>query len=199
MEAKRIRELFKKGIADNKDRLQLPHFYRRITAIITSFSKKRTIYLFLSLAIIFNLLQTILFPFSQEKRLRYAILRDPQNYKLHENLGKYYLGLDAAAARQEYLLAEELSRLADIPEAEKKESPWQKWESVSSQKQKLEQEVAFWERVRQIYPDYQYANMKLAALYFQLGQKSKVSQYQQLVIQNSPKDAAVESLLEKLK
>lgn len=180
-------------------RLKFPHFPRKLTAALPSCQAKKVISLFLLLILLFNLGESFIFPFNEEKNLRYQLLNYPQDFKLHERLGRYYLEVNNEAAEREYLLAEEFYRLASPSETGMKESPWQKWSDIILQRQKLEQEILFWEEVRQAFPSYHYATFKLAAVHFQLGNDDKAREYIKIAREKSPTDEAILRFAERLK
>lgn len=179
--------------------LKFPHFPRKLTAALPSWQAKKVISLFLLLILLFNLGESFIFPFNEEKRLRYQLMRQPAEFGLHEKLGQYYLKVNSAAAEREYLLAEEFYRLTLPAEESSGESPWQRWIAINLEKQKLKDEMLFWEEVCQTTPDYQYAPFKLAALYFQLGDKNKAREYLEKVREEWPTNKTILPLAERLK
>ena len=173
---------------------KFPQFYRNFTALL----------IFLCLmSIIVNIFHQQFFSIDEEKILRQSIIFDPGNSLLHEKLGQYYLTLNAQVAEQEYALAEEFSYssrpITSDNVAGIHSSPWQTWLNIISRREKLKEEIKYWELVIKTYPDYFYANLKLAVLYYQIGEKSKSQKYLQTFLQEEPLNSIALSLKEKLK
>lgn len=167
---------------------KLPHINRKFTApfyhclLIVCF-------IFLLTIIGANLLYDQFYPSNEEKKLRLAVMNDPANYLLHEKLGQYYLNINENEAEKEYLLAEEFYReySSNTPHVLGSQStPWQTWTNITMQKNRLEEEVRFWESVHQDFSNYIYAPIRLASLHQKLGNIKKAQEYLEEVLKESP-------------
>lgn len=124
-----------------------------------------------------------------EKRLRSDILTNPLGSIAHQKLGQYYLSINAQAAEREYALAEELykqkveynDKIAGI-----ESSPWQTWLNLKTQKEQIGQQIKYWETVHSTLPEYQYAILKLAIYYYQLGDKTRGKEYLETLLAKNP-------------
>lgn len=182
-----------------KTTIKFPHFLRKLPANFFFSLIKNLFYPFLLLVLLLNLGQVFIFPDDEEKILRYELLKHPTEAKLHERLGYYYLGINYTAAKREYLLAEEFYRLTLSKTTDKKESPWQRWTVISAQRERLKKEALFWDSVRQAFPDYYYAPLKLAAIHFLLGNDERAKEYIQVVLRENPTEESALHLYERLK
>lgn len=142
------------------------------------------------LGIILNLLHTPIFGETREKILKRQIMQMPKVSMVHEKLAQFYLGINYIEAEKEFYIAEELYTPEANFDAENilgnQSSPWQTWINLNSTQQNLENEIQYWESVNRANPGYQYANLKLAVLHFQLGNKDKTREYLESVLKNSP-------------
>jgi Flp pilus assembly protein TadD len=170
-----------------------PHFYRRIAAALCLLGL---------VIVILNIFHSQIFGVNEERQLNLDILSSPGDSSLHEKLAQYYLTRNGEEARKEFALAQDLYQ--DINTAQSniagaKSSPWQTWLSLISFREKISGEIKYWEAVRARLPDYQYANLKLITLYYQLGDKDKTRQYLQSVLEEDSTNPTVLDLGEKLK
>lgn len=136
--------------------IHFPHFKRIITA--AGVLLKKWIFKFTLSSLIFLIALNLLYPLFQEKtegkKIADKILLDPNNSLLHENLGKKYITFNIYAAKREYALAQRLDH----------------FEQIKNYDTKLNQEYSYWENVYSSYPDYDYAELKLAEIsYFKQG------------------------------
>lgn len=183
-----------------KKLLHFPHIIRRITVSLTFIKFKYFFGLFFFLLLLPNLWQNRIYPPSEEKNLRFAIIKNPTLSSLHEKLGQYYLSINEEEAKKEYLLAEEFYKEQNLSTGDPKvlgnlSSPWQTWKNIKEQKQILYKSYTYWEEVLKKFPDYQYALLKLAAINLQLGNKDNaVAQLQKLLKQSPNNKEALELL-----
>jgi tetratricopeptide (TPR) repeat protein len=180
---------------------KFPHFIRKIHAspfmrIFDYFLWYLVIFL-----VLFNLFHTYFFPFNEEKRLERQIIVKPFEVLFHDNLGQYYLAINYQAANREFFLAQKLYEETTFAENKvlgTQSSPAEIWASVISQKQKLEKELDFWEKINKAFPDYLYTKAKIATLAYQLGDKDKTQKWLNLGLSQSPKDELLLQLTQKL-
>lgn len=117
--------------------------------------------MFLFILALFNL-HAILFPANeQETNFRRGVLARPFEAKPHQMLGEYYLGQGVPElARQELKLAKELgANDAQIA-----------YDEAIAKKATLRAEITRWEQEMYDKPDYRDGYLKLASLYYQLGE-----------------------------
>lgn len=153
---------------------------------------------------------------SYENNLEKALLLYPTNSFFHEELGRYYLGKDNLKAEREYSLAQKYyqpqSSLPEInilgtqspPESDMLESlragsPWQTWLNYIEKKQNLDKEIQYWEKVSQIYPDYIYADMKLATLFAEKRDRQKAKSRLEKILSIDPLNQKASFLLLQIK
>lgn len=174
---------------------KFPHINRKLTAVFL-------LTLFL-LIVVLNLAQNQLFKTSDEKRLRFQLLQNPQISLLHEKLGQYYLVTDETAAKREYLLAQEYySPIKALPEAivsGNQFSPWQTWQNLTAKKHSLANEQHYWENVSETYPDYLYAYLKLALINLQKGDTIRAKDYLATILRDDPTNIWAAKLLSEIK
>lgn len=176
-------------------KIQFPHINRKLTAAL--------LFILLTSLVIPNLAQNRLFPASDEKKLRFQLLRNPESSNLHEKLGQYYLATDEKTAEREYLLAQEYY-LKNIPPdemsiLESRYSPWQTWQNLIGKKHAIENEREYWEMVNQTHPDYLYAYLKLALFNWQMGETQKAREFLELILTNDPTNQSALKLLGEIK
>lgn len=182
--------------------IKFPHFIRKIHAspfmrIFDYFLWYLVIFL-----VLLNLFHTYFFPFNEEKRLQRQIIIKPFEALFHEELGRYYLAVNYQAANREYLLAQKLYEETTFAENKvlgMQSPPAEIWASVTSEKQKLEKELDFWEKINKAFPDYLYTKAKMAAIAYQLGDKDKTQKWLDLGLHESPKDVLLLQLTQELK
>lgn len=137
-----------------------------------------------------NLLQNRFFSLTQEKKLRLELLQNPAISSLHERLGQYYLGINEKAAEKEYKIAQEYYHPPEVFKGASvlgdQSNPWQTWTNLLTQKQTQENELSYWEKIKEVYPDYIYAYLKLAVLHLQKGEVDKAKVYLTTVLQTDP-------------
>lgn len=178
-----------------------PHINRELTAGLLI-----SVILLVS---ILNVLQNKLFKMDNEKKLRMAIMKNPQISSSHEKLGQYYLGKSMEAAKREYLLAQEYfippytsqktNVLGSQSPPARAGSPWQTWQEVADKIQNLDSDIKYWENVSHAYPDYLFADLKLALLSLRKGRNEKANNYLKDIVKNDPTDRNAINLLEKLR
>lgn len=164
---------------------QFPHIHRKLTAAI--------LFIFFLAVAIANLAQNQLFPTSEEKTMRFELMRHPDESFLHEKLGQYYLGMAEKEAEREYRLAEEY-----YPPDSISTRPADTWQNLSRKKHNLEDEIQYWQKVVQTYPDYHYAYLKLAVVYWQKGETANAKDYLTMLSQD-PLEQNTLKLFEALK
>lgn len=142
-------------------------------------------------------------PNSYENSLEKTLLLYPTNSFFHEKLGQFYLGKDNLKAEREYSLAQKYYQpqqsLPEVNVLGTQSSPWQTWLNYLEKKQNLDKEIQYWEKVSQIYPDYIYAEMKLAALYAQKNDRDKAKGHLEKILSVDPLNQKASFLLLQLK
>lgn len=176
-------------------KIHFPHIHRKLTAVIGI-----TLFLLFSLL---NLMQNQLFGTNEERELRFSLLQKPDISNIHEKLGQLYLEVNEKWAKREYQLAQEyyneLEPTASTKVLGSEVNPWQKWQNYISKKQNQENEIKYWKSVQKTYPDYLYADLKLAVLSMQQGEATKIKTYLAAVILKDPTNQIALRLTEKLK
>lgn len=153
-------------------KIKFPHINRKLTAPM--------LFLLLMLVNFLNLWQNHLFKMGEERKLHLLLLQNPASSGLHEQLGLYYVRTNEQAAQREYKLAQEYSNVLGTG------SPWQTWQNLLSRKNNAEQELKYWRTVTEIYPDYLYAYLKLAIIYWQKGNREEAKEYLKSVLEKDP-------------
>lgn len=181
---------------------KFPHIKRSISALIpTGMVKSFFLFCLLTITVI-NLFYSFFSNPTIEENLKLSLMLNPQNSSLHERLGQYYVGINSQAAQKEYQLAE-IYYIRNYHENSQvlgeQSSPWQTWLNLLSQKEKIRGEIKSWEKLQSLYPDYTYIQMKLAALYYLLGEKDKSREYLQKVLIEKPLDGSALKLAKELK
>ena len=157
---------------------EFPHIIRNIAAPI-----------FLITLVILNLMSSTFIKMDRGQKLRSNIIKNPFNSKAHEQLAQYYLELNTTEAGKEYALAEEYyspspqnknNTLGDVS------SPWTTWQNILTSQEKLSAEIEYWDSLKETLPDYNYAFLKLATLYFQSGQLDLSRKYLNHLLENDP-------------
>ncbi len=138
-----------------------------------------------------------------EKKLRRQILLWPYQESVHRNLANYYLFFNAQAAKNEYLLAQDLYffslSASNHPNLlGMQSSPWQSWLEIENQRQRLESQLYKWQVVLAGFPDFQYAKLQLANLYYQLGDKDKALEILTTLCEENPHRSDYLNLLQQL-
>ncbi|MBI3380242.1 hypothetical protein HY029_05805 [Candidatus Gottesmanbacteria bacterium] len=176
---------------DNK---KFPQINRKLTAGL--------LLVFFLLISVANIIQNRLFKVGGEKKLHSAIMQNPNLESLHERLGQYYLGINKESAEREYRLAQEnfisSSNLSTLKVLGSQSSPWQTWQNIEAKIQNLESETSYWEKVTLIYPDYLYAELKLALLNMQRGNPQKAKNYLLTVLNKDPSNEDAIRLLREI-
>jgi hypothetical protein len=108
-----------------------------------------------------------------EASIKQDILKNPLNPKNYERLAQVYFNDDKIAAKNEYLLAEELFQNINENVLGINVSPWQNWLELNNDKNKMIQELLYWQNISKNFPDYYYSRLKLTNLYFKLGMKNE--------------------------
>ena len=119
-----------------------------------------------------------LFPANtQLTKLKQAVLKRPFSPYPHQQLGNYYLqaGL-LPQAHYEFKLAQQLGATAGTDA----------YQSYLQRRSKLQQEVAFWNKIVHQQPGYRDGYLKLALLYYQLRQPQRAKTYLKLAQQIDP-------------
>lgn len=187
-------------------------YFKAILAKLTHFSRGKPEEKFFKLVnslllIIFmgiiaiNLLTDLIWDQDSEKMLRSDILTNPQGSIPHQKLGQYYLSINIEAAQREYALAEELyqhkvntsDKVAGI-----ESSPWQTWLNLITQKEQIGEEIKYWQIIHSSLPDYQYAILKLAIYYYQLGDKNRGKEYLETLLLKNPTSEIALQVAQKL-
>ncbi len=182
--------------------IKFPHIIRKIPAPSRFLPLKHLFFVFIFILILLNILQPFFFPASEEKLLRLALMQNPNSRYLHEKLGKYYLPINLSEAQREYQLAQE-----NYSEKETKgnsvlgieSEPQESWKNIKNQEMKLKEEVSYWQGILLQLPDYQYALLKLASIYTQLGEKERAKEFLEQLLKRSPLDETALNLIQKLK
>ena len=181
-------------------KIQFPQINRKLTAGLWL--------LLVLLVITINLLHNRFFDLTPEKKLRLKVMQNPTISSLHEKLGQYYLEINEKTAEKEYKIAQEYFHpqqaykgtnvLGDQSPPAQAGNPWQTWTNLISQKKNLENELTYWEKIKEAYPDYIYAYLKLAVLHTKKGEVDKAKVYLTTVLQSDPNDQIVLKLWQKL-
>ena len=175
-------------------RIQFPQINRRLTAGFW--------FLIFLILIGTNLLQDSIFRPTKEKKLRLEILQNPTISSLHEKLGQYYLITNEKAAENEYKIAQEYYHPEEVFRGTNvlgdQSTPWQTWKNSLTQKNNMLNELSYWEKIKNIYPDYIYSYLKLAVLHTQKGEIDKARVYLTTVLQTDPTNQIAFKLLQKL-
>lgn len=158
---------------------------------------------FLALVIIVNLVYASLPPATEEKRLRQLIMADPFSIGSHEKLAQYYLGGNLDEAKKEFYLAQDYyqSQLTDDTSNNLlgvTSPPLSTWNNLINYQEKIKREINIWEEFARKLPDYNYARLKSAVLYYQLGDYQTVRDILQLILEDDPLQPQALSLYAKL-
>lgn len=176
-------------------KIQFPQINRRITASVGLI----VILIYLGL----NLYPEITISKTYEKNLQTALLKNPTNSFFHEKLGQYYLEKDNIQAEREYKLAQKYYQsqitFSNTNVLGSQSSPWQTWLNYIEKKQNLDREIQYWEKVSQIYPQYFYADLKLASLFWEKGEKEKAKSRLEKILLIDPANQTVSKILLKIK
>ena len=180
---------------------QFPHIQRKIAAPARFPLAQYILITFTMPLIMVNAAYSFIIPPSEEWVLRSKILREPRNSSFHESLGEFYITRNQKIAEREYTLSEEFYmqplttslRVAGI-----RTSPMETFRNLKRKKNTIQSDLAVWEKLHAMLPDYTYAQLKLGVLYFQLGQLDKSRTLFSSVLQENPKNEVVTKLLEKL-
>lgn len=183
-------------------KIKFPHI-PRVKPAGNFFTLGKFLLLFALLLIFFLNLFTIIFSEpTYEEKLVEQVLQNPSSIKLHMNLGDYYFQSGREQqAEKEYTIAQELFQQNQSLQKDNQNnnSPWWQWLRKKTAETKLRQEVAKWEKIAVDFPDYLHAKLKLAVLYYNLGEKNKAFKLVNQVIQTDPGDETAISLYEVLK
>lgn len=181
---------------------KFPHFKRKFNATPLILVLKYSLWTFIYVCVLTNLLTSQLFEADEEKSLRLSILKNPKQASLHEKLGQYYLSRNKKEAQKEYELAQNYYTLLE-PQTNNvlgaQISPREKWSKITSKREKLEQEEKYWQSVQQKLPDYIYATLKFTTLNYQLGNKEKAKEYLESALKQDPGNQMVLEITERLK
>lgn len=180
---------------------KFPHFYRGNPEHLQK-RIKTVLFLFLSLSIILNLTHLLVFPADEEKKLKGEIMKNLGTSSLHEKLAQHYLKTNLLEAEREYRLAEELyqtSQSSSVNPLGIQSSPLETWQALISTREKLEEEKKYWQEINKNFPDYQYANLKLAQISWELGDKNLAKKYLSQVLETSPVEETANLFWEKFK
>lgn len=176
---------------------KFPHFSLKIPAGFGLF-----LLLFLVFLNLFG--ETLFLPTweRKEKKLQKMILRQPFESKLHQDLANYYLLVNSQEAEKEYLLAEKLYQAKNFSSNQNvlgaTFSPFTTWQNFLKEKEKTKNEIVYWQKVKNHLPSYQYASVKLAALFLEIGEKEKAKNYLQEVLDEFPLNSLALRLRQKL-
>ncbi len=164
---------------------KFPHFLRIISALGL---------LFILGLVTLNLLHSRLYGFDEGKMLKQQIMSDPNESALHEKLGQYYLPFNKNEAEKEYQLASEFYQILGA-----QTTPADIWNNITTESERLENELVFWEKVNSLYPDYEYAQLKMAVINYQLGNKNQAQAIINKLLFVSPNNTEAKKIQEKIK
>lgn len=178
-----------------------PHILRKITAYSLS-SAREGFWLVLYTIVLVNLFSVALFDADTEHTLQNAILVTPFESSLHEKLAAWYLPTNLEFASREYKIAQSYYPQTAPPALQtvlgSQSPPEVTWQTIVAQKQNLEKEVLFWEQIRNIDPNYQYAWMKLGSMYIVLDRKKEAQILLSTLSRRIPFDTNVMELEKRL-
>lgn len=167
-------------------KIQFPQINRKLTA------------LFYLLVFIFlvgvNFWQNSFFKTNYEKTLRFSLLKNPSSGFLHEKLGQYFWGKDDKRAEKEFLLAQEYHNILGS-----QSPPWQTWLNFIGKKKNLDAELSYWEKVGNTYPNFLYADLKLATLNLQKGESIKAKNHLENILLKDPTYKLASQILKRIK
>lgn len=190
------------GFLKNIPFSKFPHFLRVFPARLFVLGLQTTLWLFLYLCLLFNLLNNYLVKTDEEKTLRLSIMKNPKEARFHEKLGEYYLSINKEEAEKEYTLAQEYYLLSE-PQKNNvlgvQTSPWERWTEIATKREKLKQQVEYWEKIHRRLPNYLFAITKLTTLNYQLGDKEKAKDYLEIASKEDPVNQIALEMAERLK
>lgn len=115
-----------------------------------------------------------------DRRLLDNVLREPFSPASHMALASQYLGRNKDAAKYEYEVADSLFLQATESSTVRlgiQSSPLETWRDVTSFSDSIKNDIAMWEKVFAVAPDYYYSSVRLSLLHYQLGEKEQSKQY----------------------
>jgi tetratricopeptide (TPR) repeat protein len=188
-------------------KLKFPHINRIIDAAVPKTLRKPFLFSLLFALLWLNISQSRIRKQDEEQIIKREIMQNPTLSLFHEKLAQYYTGVDAKEAEKEYRLADELYLHPLLPitnnqilgiRSDVYSSPWHTWQNLLNLRMKLEDEEKFWQELHRQFPEYQYANLKIAILNWQLGNKERSVALLDKILQESPENKTAADLLEKI-
>lgn len=170
--------------------LQFPQFSRKFNASLQYINLKYLSFIAILFLLLTNFLISNLHSNPETITIN-EILRNPFKSNLHEELGIQYLERNILASKREYLLAQNY-----LPAAENlskvilgiENEPLDTWNNLVKQKEQIQQQIKYWQKVYQTNPDYDYAGKKLALLLIQLDQPQASLQIITKLRESNPND-----------
>lgn len=156
---------------------------------------------FVAMFILINLLTDINLSNNEEKKLRQKILQNPFHSSPHKSYARFLLGVSVSAAKNEFALAQDLYDPAKLTENKVlglSVSPWETWLEIENQNEKIIEEIDYWRQIKNKYPEYLYADLKLVTLNYQIGYKDLARNYLKDLLIKNPTDKNVLDLEKKL-
>ncbi|MBI3954915.1 hypothetical protein HY338_00595 [Candidatus Gottesmanbacteria bacterium] len=178
---------------------KFPHINRKITAFFKTLKFGYFGLIIFLFMIGLNLLSDTL-PRSKEQKLQYDILKNPYLSTPHQKLAEFYLDKNQAGAEKEYYLATEMFQRQNSLNDKYlgiESSPWETYLNLLKNKSLVEENQILWEKIKNTFPDYEYAYLKLSSLYTKLGKKEKAYQILAEALKINPGNMEARSLQKK--
>lgn len=172
----------------------LPHF----SHIFPAWPRiKLLIWIIVLIVFALNVVYSLIPPNTEEKRLRLNVMKNPFSVLPHQNLANYYLNSNLDEAEYEFSLAENyyksvLSSSNNTNFLGAESSPLTTWNNLINYKENIIEELTAWKKLMEKYPQYEYIQLKISALYYQAGEYEEAKLIlQKLLRQNPTLDSAL--------
>lgn len=196
--------LIKKAIKSNifilkyKFELKLPHNLRIFHAFLPTI---RGLSLFILISIIsINIYYDKYFNELNRNKALNQVLIDPYESEYHVRLAKEYLEVNSDFAEKEYLLADELFNEMNQSSGVLgvQTSPALTWSQIKFQQENHMDNIKYWKKIIEKFPDYRYGYLAVASYYFEIGDKENSLLYLNKLFSLNPADSQGLELKEKM-
>lgn len=184
---------FLTGIRKLKDKIKFPHISFRIPSWAAGILEKIVIFT-MAVALLLNITSDYL-PEDKERALIGQIFANPTSVDLRLELGKFYLLAGKTIwAEDEFKQAQQLFEKEENTTTHQS-SPVALWQTLKNRKENITRQIKYWEKVEKTLPHYTFAQLMLAQLYFNLGNKDKTVSLVEKVLKTQPTNKLAKDIL----